>query len=123
MTSNLQTQFITAVNTLIRDLGLTEWRVIHDEFADQDAGFAHVDFKFSDMMVIISWNTTTTDLEDMNVHKAALHEVLHALLFPLITTAASTADGYHELVLAQEHAVIQRLINLIFMHKDFSWLK
>lgn len=43
----------------------------------------------------------------------ALHEVLHLMLMDYCHTVAKTGDCYHDLVVAEEHSVINRLMAVL----------
>ena len=108
-------RYVSAVKSWLYKFGISGW---------------NIDFKQRNIGDLISANTTYNTVsrnvcfqlaevqtgeyclhDDMNL--LALHEVLHLLLADVIWTTKETQDDAHDLVIAKEHEVINRLMGVL----------
>lgn len=96
-------------------LGLTEWNltVMHDQIG----GAVNAQTQYNTVSKGACIRLTKVSEGDYNMitdpNLLALHEVLHLLLADFCETTAKLGSPVHDLVVGQEHAVIQRLMNAL----------
>lgn len=114
-TDNDFKKFKAKCEQLIQKFGLQDW---HLTFAHEQIG--------NGVSAQTQYNTTahhaslrltiTTEGDyglEFDVERLATHEVLHLLLADYCETVAKLGSSNHDLVVAQEHAVLHRLMRVI----------
>jgi hypothetical protein len=108
-------RFAAKVQSLINELGMTEWHlsITHEQIG----GGVAAQTQYNTVSKIASIRLTINSEGDFgfitNPEKLAIHEVLHLLLADWCETAAKMQSSNHDLVVAQEHAVLNRLMRII----------
>ena len=108
-------RFSFAVAHWMTALGLTEWKydVMHHQIGDRVC--AQVQYNCVTRSAVFRL-TKAGEFDyghETNVIELAKHEVLHLLLADYCFTASKARDEYADLVIAHEHAVINRLSRCI----------
>lgn len=108
-------RFRTKVQSLVSDIGLTEWnlQITHEQIGDRVAARTSYDTVSKIASIKLTINIECNFGDTTNVELLAIHEVLHLLLADWGETVAKMQNANHALAVAQEHAVINRLMRII----------
>ncbi len=104
----------------IADFGLTEWEVdiSHCKLSEDETATCRCDYQSK--LALIKFNTEVTDEgiehNETLVKRAAVHEVLHLLLWDLTALTVSRFLTETEVV-NKEHEVINKLANYILRRR------
>jgi len=106
-------KFVSSCKFWIDKFGITEWDI---EFKHHKIdSVARTTYNCS--AKIACFQLTTNGEGDFllqnDLHKLALHEVLHLLLADFGNAIDKTKDFEHDLVIAHEHAIVMRLLKAI----------
>ena len=107
--------FKQEVERLVGALGLSDWdlSISHEQIGDNCCAQTHYD----DTAKIASIRLTIQVEGDYGLEwdprRLAMHEVLHLLLADFCVTSCKIGDAVDPLVMAQEHAVIHRLMKVL----------
>jgi hypothetical protein len=108
-------RFTAKVQSLVSDMGLTEWnlQIIHEQIGDRVIARTTYDTVSKIASIRLTINIEGDFGVVTDVERLAIHEVLHLLLADWGETVAKMRDANHELAIAQEHAVLNRLMRFI----------
>jgi hypothetical protein len=108
-------RFAAKVQSLINELGMTEWHltITHEQIGGGVAAQTQYNTVSKNASIRLSVNTEGDFGFITNVEELAIHEVLHLLLADWCETASKMQSSNHDLVVAQEHAVLNRLARII----------
>lgn len=108
-------KFKAKVEQLINTLGLHDWHVTisHEQIGDRVAAQTQCNHVARHASIRLTKQNEGDFGIEWNPERLAVHEVLHLLLWDYCETAAKLADVTHPLVVAQEHAVLHRLMRIV----------
>lgn len=97
------------------DFGMHDWvvSVLHDQIGD--GVIAQVQYRANAKSACFRL-TKHAEFDygfDTDVKRLALHEVLHLMLADFCETTAKLSDPSHDLVIAREHEVLNKLMRVI----------
>ena len=115
--------FKARVLSLVEQLGLTEWNlsITHEQIGDRVAAQTNYNSVSKNASIRLTINTEGDFGMVSDLGKLALHEVLHLLLADWCETTAKLGSPTHDLVIAQEHAALNRLMRIILLPKQLVW--
>lgn len=108
-------RFTAKVQSLVSDMGLTDWnlQITHEQIGDRVAARTCYDTVSKTASIRLTINIEGDFGLVTNVERLAIHEVLHLLLADWGETVAKMQNANHDLAVAQEHALINRLMRII----------
>ena len=108
-------RFTTKVQSFVSDMGLTEWslQITHEQIGDRVAAQTSYNTFSKNALIRLTINIEGDFGFVTDVERLAIHEVLHLLLADWGETVAKMQNANHDLAVAQEHAVINRLMSII----------
>jgi hypothetical protein len=107
--------FKAKVLSLVEQMGLTEWHlsIKHEQIGERIAAQTQYNTVGKNASIRLTLNTEGDYGIEWDPERLALHEVLHLLLADWCETTAKLGSPIHDLVIAQEHAVLNRLMRII----------
>lgn len=108
-------KFKARVEDLINVFGLHEWHltITHDQIGDRVTAQTQYNSVAHTASIRLTKHTEGDFGLEWDVERIAMHEVLHLLLSDYCETVAKLGSAAHELVVAQEHAVLHRLMRVL----------
>jgi hypothetical protein len=108
-------KFETKVHSLINDVGLTEWHlsITHEQIGSGVAAQTQYNTVSKNASIRLTINAEGDFGFVTDVEQLAIHEVLHLVLADWGETVAKMQNANHDLAVAQEHAVLNRLMRII----------
>ena len=105
-------RFAAKVEELIEKLGLHDWHVTvsHEQIGDRVAAQTQCNHVAKHASIRLTKQSEGDFGIEWNPERLATHEVLHLLLWDFCETACKLGDVSHPLLVAQEHAVLHRLM-------------
>lgn len=106
------TRFKAKVEALIEQFGLRDWHLtlLHEQIGDRTIAQTQYNLIAKSACIRLTINSEGDYGHEGDVERLALHEVLHLLLSEYCETAAKLGSSSHDLVIAQEHGVLHRLM-------------
>ena len=102
--------FKTSVNYWIDRFGITEWDIDFMQHKIDSAARTTYNNKSKLVCFQLANKICYDYCPQLNMHKLALHEVIHLLLADFGYVIQETKDYDSDLAIAQEHIVVMRLI-------------
>jgi hypothetical protein len=108
-------KFTAKVQSLINELGMTEWHLTlsHEQIGDRVVAQTSYNTVSKNAIVRLTINAEGEFGFVVDAEKLATHEVLHLVLADWGETVAKMQNTSHDLSVAQEHAVLHRLMRII----------
>lgn len=108
-------KFKVKVQSLLDTFGMHEWNVTiaQEQIGDRVNAQATYNNNTKNASIRLTINAEGDFGMVWDVEKLAVHEVLHLLLADWCETAARLQSATHDLVVGQEHAVLNRLMRVI----------
>lgn len=108
-------RFTAKVQSLVSDMGLTEWnlQITHEQIGDRVTAQTSYNTVSKAALIRLTINTEGDFGLVTDVERLAIHEVLHLLLADWGETVAKMQNTNHDLAVAQEHAVLNKLMRII----------
>lgn len=107
--------FKAKVQSLLDAFGMYEWHVTvaHEQIGDRVCAQTTYNNTSKNASIRLTINAEGDFGLLWDVEKLATHEVLHLLLADWCETAAKMQSATHDLVVGQEHAVLNRLMRVM----------
>ena len=108
-------KFKAKAEELINTFGLHEWHVTisHEQIGDRVAAQTSCNHVARHASIRLAKQNEGDFGIEWNPERLALHEVLHLLMWDFCETTAKLGDSNHSLVIAQEHALVHRLMRVL----------
>jgi hypothetical protein len=108
-------RFTAKVQWLVHEMGLTEWNltITHEQIGDRVAAQTQYNTVSKNAVIRLTINSEGDFGLVTEVDRLAVHEVLHLALADWGETIAKMQNANHDLAVAQEHAVLNRLMRVI----------
>lgn len=108
-------QFEAKVNALVDLFGLREWHlmVTHEQIGDRVCAQTQYNIVAKTASIRLTKQVEGDFGLLWDVDRLAMHEMLHLLLCEYCETVAKLGSSTHDLVIAQEHGVLNRLMRAI----------
>jgi len=107
--------FAAKVQWLVSKMGLTEWHlsITHEQIGSGVAAQTQYNTISKNASIRLTIHSDGDYGFIDEVEKLAIHEVLHLVLADWGETIAKMQNANHDLAVAQEHAVLNRLMRII----------
>jgi len=107
--------FAAKVQWLVSKMGLTEWHlsIAHEQIGGGVAAQTQYNTVSKNASIRLTINVEGDFGFITDVEQLAIHEVLHLVLADWGETIAKMQNANHDLAVAQEHAVLNRLMRII----------
>ena len=107
--------FKARVLSLVEQLGLTEWNlsITHEQIGSGVAAQTQYNTVSKNASIRLTINAEGDFGFITDVEQLAIHEVLHLALADWGEVIAKMQNANHDLAVAQEHAVLNRLMRII----------
>jgi hypothetical protein len=106
-------QFKKSVLFWLKKFGITEWEVDFKHHQIDSAAITTYNNKAKLVCFQLSLSIEYNFCEQLDMHKLALHEVIHLLLADFGYVIQETQDYNSDLAISHEHAVVMRLMKAI----------
>lgn len=107
--------FKAKVEELVNKFGLHEWylTITHEQIGDRVSAQTQYNLVAHTASIRLTKQCEGDFGLLWDVERLAMHEVLHLLLCDYCETVAKLGNSTHELAVAQEHAVLHRLMKVL----------
>ena len=108
-------RFAAKVQSLVSEMGLTEWHlsITHEQIGSGVAAQTQYNTVSKNASIRLTINAEGDFGFITDVEQLAIHEVLHLALADWGEVIAKMQNANHDLAVAQEHAVLNRLMRII----------